>query len=255
MKLSHSRIQTFRTCPKKFYWVYIENLVQKTTPRPLELGDLLHTGLALHHLKRDEEAKKAIEHDPEALKLYNAYLNNYPIEPFDVIATEHFTETEILDGVSFIIKGDKLIRFRSLLMMMEHKSLSKEDNRTLNSHIHGPQIKGYVWGLQQVLKEKIHGCLWDFIIKTKTPGFRRIPQLYNQKDLDLWLQATRDWAEQIQQCYDLTYWRRDLASCCTFMGECEFRPICIVGPDTPELRNSLYVPRPELIPTKRLERR
>ncbi len=252
MRLSNSRINNFKVCPKKYEWCYIENLVQKVTPRPLELGGLFHDILAYHSLKREDEALNLAKTDPEAEKLYQAYLREFPTEQFTTIAVERFFEVDLEEGFSYVVKGDKFIRFRNLLMLFDTKTMAKEDQRSINKEINGPQIKGYIWGMQKILKEKVNGCLWDFVIKTKIPGFRRIPQLYSQKELDLWFESTMDWAREIQHCTNQEHFRRNLSACYTFMGQCEYIPLCLVGPDTPELRDSLYNAREEVNPSKKL---
>lgn len=251
MRLSNSRINTFKTCPKKYYWIYIEDLIQKETPRPLEIGASLHDVLAFHSLKQEDKAVEIASKDPDVNRLYQAYLREYPEEQFTTIAVERFFEVELSENFSYVIKGDKFIRFRQLLMLFDSKTMAADNSLWIAKEINGPQIKGYIWGMQKILKEKVNGCLWDFIFKTEIPAFRRIPQIYSQKELDIWYQSTLDWAEEIQNCVNFDRFPRNISACYYFNGKCEFIPVCLVGPDTPELREALYKKREEVNPTRR----
>jgi len=237
MRFSNSSISTFRTCPKKYYWVFVESLLSKEVKEPLEIGHLVHRALAHYRLNKPD-AKEIAEQHPEALRLYQAYLQAYPEEPFTSIAVEHLTEAEILPNHLYLVKGDELIRFRGLLMMHDYKTMAADNNRWITSHVNGPQVKGYIWGMQHSLKERIHGCLWDFIFKTKVVAFRRIPQLYSPAQIENWLVSTRDCIKEILRCCDNNYFPQDLSECYTFLGECAYTPLC--ASDTPEVRQSLY---------------
>ena len=74
MQLSHSRIETYKNCPRQFKYRYIDNLTTLPTDdpaSPLTLGHALHTGI-------EKDVSTAIEE----------YYSNYP-----VINDNHITET------------------------------------------------------------------------------------------------------------------------------------------------------------------
>ena len=249
-RLSHTRLSVYRQCPKRYWWTYIENLVPKTTLRVLEIGANMHTALGLHFEQKEPQALEAIHDDPEVTGLYRDYLLQYPKEEeFEVIATEHFTEAQLdFDyDVWYAVKADNIIRFRKLLFLFEHKTCGRLGPTDIRRYLQSPQIKGYIWGMNHVLKTKIHGCLWDFIIKTKHTEFQRIPQLYNESELEEWRQITLKWALEISTAEDLNEFTEDLSACYGMRGECPYTPICIKKGGE-EVKQSLFQTREEQNP-------
>lgn len=47
--VTHSSLQTFLTCPRKYYWRYVKGIVPLTTSRALAFGTLAHDMLADYH--------------------------------------------------------------------------------------------------------------------------------------------------------------------------------------------------------------
>jgi hypothetical protein len=254
LRLSNTRLSLYRSCPKKYYWCYIRNIVPKKEARPLEIGGSMHDALALHYQGKLKEASDFASKDSDVSRLYNAYATRFPKEEFDVIALEHFTEAPLVpeEDIWYVVKSDGIIRYRDLLFTLEHKTVARLGPSDIQRYIHGPQIKGYIWGMRETLKKPVHGCLWNFIIKTKTVEFQRIPQLYKDFEINQWLEYARGWAIEIDETLKMynelqrpSCFKMDLGACFTFMGECQYTPVCFRGGDTPELIEGLYNVREE----------
>ena len=48
MKVSQSKIKTWRQCKRAYWFKYVENLRKKTKSRPLEFGTIVHEMLTGH---------------------------------------------------------------------------------------------------------------------------------------------------------------------------------------------------------------
>ena len=68
--VTNSELQTFRDCPQKWHFAYVENLRPKVAPRALSFGSAIHgglaAGLALHAARLAQQAGTSAEECAEA---------------------------------------------------------------------------------------------------------------------------------------------------------------------------------------------
>lgn len=149
--LSHSSIQDFLTCPRKFEWRRVRRLRKKAKARALRLGDCYHYGLDL--LKKGEGLESVLERIwagyqdvPSWVRNVDAWFLDCEIcvrllcawshftEPLDVVVSEVPFEAKIRNPETgwstgrFRLRGviDGIVRVRDgRLGVLEHKTTSQ----------------------------------------------------------------------------------------------------------------------------------
>jgi hypothetical protein len=183
-ELSYNKASTFRGCPKKFYWHYVEGLVPVTRTPALSLGGILHEGFDLfykgasdgevykHILEKfTEEVNKEEVADQEELILskYTALgmWLNYPyknLKEYDSIISEEEFNVPLGEGLNFIGKVDGRVFQNNRWWIRELKttglSLRQFEGR---AHVSG-QATGYVYGLTKKGYD-IKGVMYEYIRK------------------------------------------------------------------------------------------
>ena len=108
-------------------------------------------------------------------------------------------------------------------------TVAKELNRS-------PQVIGYAYAKDKIYHEPPEGCLVTIAysnarkVKSGDYGklsidFRRIPQIYNQVDLEKWREHFISLAAQIQQAKEINHYPPRFQSCYKY-GRCEFLALC-----------------------------
>ena len=152
--LSHTAIQAYLACPRRFEWRYVRRLKKARKAGALRMGSLYHHGLDLLKsgstpedavatvwrlyddvpgwIRYPEDFEKwHIERETTA-RLLTAYA--YFTEPLDVVATEHELEVPIRNPATshatprFRFRGtiDAVIRLGGRLALLEHKTTSRD---------------------------------------------------------------------------------------------------------------------------------
>ena len=242
------------TCPKKFYWAVKRNLTSLKKAEPLDTGLLAHEGLKVFHhpvnagkpvSERLKLARAAIqklaketedEHDTDfdismSDNLLIGYASEYSQDPLNVLAVEQPVSYELVPGVIFRGTIDLVARnTHGKLVMVEHKTVKSLSANTIAYYSRSPQTMGYASLMDRVFNEEPDSILFNFLIKQKTPSFRREPALFHR----VYMQQWRHWAVQvgamIQECESRNHWIENRYSCHPFAGrECPFVKLCWYG--------------------------
>jgi len=139
--LTHSAIQSFKNCRKKYFWRYAEQLVPKKTPRALTLGRLVHKGIAM--LTRTDDFESVL----------NGLLDEFPLEIADT--------QEELDK----FESDKVVLELLLKGYLKRYSLDFEAEISFENKIRDSENK-LIRGIK--IAGRIDGIDSDWIIENKT---------------------------------------------------------------------------------------
>jgi len=202
MRLSYSKINTFKECRKKYFYQYIEKLRPKTKALALMMGEALQNALeALYRDFREKKGKyvglgnkinkeqvakdlKIILDDidnyffdkgitePTIISTINAMFQGYVKKHYyndlliiDEYIPEYEYEKELFPGVTLLVKIDGLVRTGNLWWIFENKSTSG-DPRTVKAELSfGDQGKTYLYGVDK----EAEGVIFNVI---KKPSIR-----------------------------------------------------------------------------------
>ncbi len=139
MQFSNSRIATFRSCNKKFFYNYVEEIPQPESPALL-LGTLFHKVLEYHYDETKdvntvfEEYKGYVmvgrlETNPIMFEhLYHEYLKHYAVEMKQEVLLMNETKIEIAldEDEEDIVVGiiDKVVQVEGQVIQRDHKTTS-----------------------------------------------------------------------------------------------------------------------------------
>lgn len=199
--LTNSRLRTFRECPRKHQFAYVEGWKPTVTGEALRIGSLIHLGLEQWWAAPDEQARQfshlAVEGlaiDPfeqakieEMLRFYDQRWTDERAQ-YEVLAVESEFRAPLLNpetgGVSrswtHAGKIDAVVRRRSdgRVLVVEHKSTVTDvrgddaDYWTMLSI--DPQISGYVIGAES-LGHQVDEILYDVLVKPSIRPLKATP--------------------------------------------------------------------------------
>jgi hypothetical protein len=182
--VSYSELDTFRQCPLKHHWAYIERWRRPVDENSaLAKGSLWHLVLETHYLELQKHDRLTPESEAEAIKaaadavfpllvnestglqsevqelvawIYDGYIRRWGAEPeFDIVGVEHAFQIPLKDDqgqdTKFQIKGkiDLVVRDRATgqLWVVDHKSGANLPNQ-LDLEI-DDQFGLYVWAMKE----------------------------------------------------------------------------------------------------------
>jgi hypothetical protein len=206
-ELSYNKASIFRSCPKKFWWRYIEKLDPVTKLPSLSLGSILHEAFDLFYKgSSDQEVYQYISQafdveigkeelsDQEDLLIlkYTAqgmwFYYPYKTVKFDHISSEEKFSIPLCRGWKFVGKVDGRVSQFGNWWVRELKTTSL-NQRQFEGRCHtSAQGTGYVYGLSTAYD--IKGILYEYIkkpilrkgVKENADGFgRRIMQDYKDR--------------------------------------------------------------------------
>ena len=193
MLLTHSSIQAFRSCRRRYQYRYVDGIEQKDRPLYFSFGTAIHLGLAEHYRGAADEAALAVmsdyfdknapaEDDPErvtdwekskllALDVFRGYVAHYPKESFKVVAIEKSFELPILD-----VRGEKyqdMIEAGKVDLLVEEnglwvletktaKSIDVNYKRKLNMDA---QSLLYLDAMDRVMGKRLNGVIYNVLAK------------------------------------------------------------------------------------------
>lgn len=175
-KLTTSQVKCFKTCRKRYFFEYVENLKPVETPKALEIGTLYHYGLELllsgHHLHEVEQdicakqtfnaADKGIDVD-----LLNAFIACEMVRAFDrdsdwrnwsINAVEKRFEVTTGYAKRMIGKIDGLIEKDGKRFLIEHKTTSqwgKDGEAYLHNLLWDEQSTNYLFAYRRMLEDGV----------------------------------------------------------------------------------------------------
>lgn len=203
LKLSHSKINTWRKCHKCYHYKYVLDLVKKKKGSALQRGGAIHECIeAFHNGKswhkpyqkfKEEFFKNTFVEEREVIgdlpELVKTLMENYAqwIEEKDDL-TYLMQEQEFLlpltiveddkgQKVEVLMNGyiDSVVESNNKVYAMERKTYAKEPNRDFL--VFNNQSGIYTWALQQLKLSQSppSGTLWE-IIKAKMPSKPKLTQ-------------------------------------------------------------------------------
>jgi PD-(D/E)XK nuclease superfamily len=205
LTLSHSKTQTFRRCPHKYKYKYVDRIEKKAKALPLYRGSWIHALLETHyeggswedtHQEQTVEFAQMCSVVPEAqrkdlpdtlpqdiARLMRAYLKHYRNDKFKVLETELDAEIDLPNGDTFRIIIDLIIEEPDgSQWIWDHKTVgSFMDEGFL---MIDAQLARYLWGARK-LGFSPQGIVFNEVI-TKAPTVPELlksGQLTQRKDL------------------------------------------------------------------------
>ena len=184
MKVSQSKIKTWRQCKRAYWFKYVENLRKKTKSRPLEFGTIVHEMLEAHangddpfEVLKSQAIMKAKMFEAER-EMYGEIIDTIRIimtEYFEVYkkdtlryvrtagrSGEHEFEIEVAPGIIMVGKIDGIGCDKRLRWIVEHKTFGKrlpgDDDRWRNL-----QSAVYIRAIDMLGWKPVDGMLWNYI--------------------------------------------------------------------------------------------
>lgn len=182
IKISHSRVQTYLSCPYAHYLRYVERIIKKGKTRPLSFGSDFHKLLELRSNKRKvkSELRQIKENyydlDPASqtelgedyindLKdIFTDYMKVYKGTPmpsrteikFEIPIGKYLGEVVAFNGVV-----DEIYESEDGLIIGEHKTFSRKPD--LVTVVMNTQKCLYAKAVQLLTGDLPHGVMWDYI--------------------------------------------------------------------------------------------
>lgn len=256
-RLSPTRVGNFLTCRMKYYWTYEEELTPKDKSIPLQVGDITHLlrhkyitnnlNLGditnLEEMIREKYPNNTLEVSEEvteqALKLIKCYINKASEMVITNVSSEMHVEVE---EEEFFIYGriDGLGRTQDQkLWRTETKTTARMDSLYLSGLKSGLQSGIYHYLLNKVLKEEIHGTIFELLVKTKTPYCELALVPISKPIMERALKAFEGVARSIK--------RGDFypnpVKCVDYNRECDFIHLCNHPKQLEQIKQTFYVKR------------
>tara|TARA_B100001250_G_scaffold71155_1_gene57492 strand:- start:7173 stop:8126 length:954 start_codon:yes stop_codon:yes gene_type:complete len=191
VKISQSKLKTFRRCPKQYEYKYIEGLEPTRKSVPLALGNWIHSMLEAHYKGEDwletygelthkfngflaEEKEHYGDLPGISARLMNGYMDFWEEEDknLEIISVEEDFEVDIGKGLLFKFKPDMIVKDKrdGVISCWDHKSnKTLPDTEWRNTDI---QSTLYLWALNQ-LGIKVDQFIFNYI-RTKPPTVPRM---------------------------------------------------------------------------------
>ena len=252
LRLSYSRTSTFLYCRMAYKWCYLEGLTPKAKPMPLQIGDIVHqlfhlqfegkiTGEDIQNL--EEFVKKNYpQNDPlinlqvalEAATLFSGYLSNPEYQQDPILQTSSEIHLE-LEMPNFILYG----RIDGLCKTKDDRQwrLERKTTKMMDSYFLTGLKKSLQAGIYDYLAEKNEmgttGTIYDILVKTKVPQYKRNLVPKNKKVMERAIQTVEGVCRDIQ--------RGDFypsSNCINYNRECDYSPLCNF--DSSETREAFF---------------
>ena len=202
-KTGFSKVQTWRSCNKRYEFSVIRNLQAKRKPEQLLRGTILHEMLEAHDngdsapdvwVAYEEVYRSMFEAEREFYgenfmgdiwRIYRGYVRRYQHSDWIILATEGLVRTQLTPKIEF--EGHYDLRVASnrrhwLVDRKSHKVIPTAEERFNNF-----QLLLYVeaWNREHS-KDIVEGVIWDYL-RTKAPTIPEVLKsgaLTRRKDLD-----------------------------------------------------------------------
>jgi len=265
MRVNHGRIQHYQTCPRLYYWRFIENLEPPRAATPLIVGKAVHAGLAAHyqpvsdhtsqvthvsdHLSQEfrnaEAAERWLAPELAEMKRQEAYVQyimtkyaeQYPTEPWTILAPE--VEGSLAVGHhTLYFRTDAVVSWRNSVWLLEHKTTAQLGPSFFKKFLMDSQITTYIYGVWKTLGTRPLGAIINAIRKSRNldaVAFERDVVLRSEAQLEEFVdQLCRQCAiiEDLPPVRDA--YLMHTSQCVRFNRTCEYLDLC--RSDTPQAR-------------------
>jgi hypothetical protein len=267
--INYSRYKLYQTCPRQYYWRYLQNLVLPKVAMPLLFGRCVHKGLEVLLSGKDiEEAKTALleewnsgpqvpllpeeqelvaKHQRYALFVLEKYHATYPTEEWTVLAPEVEGTADLPEGHKLKFRTDGIVSWRNAAWLVEHKTTAALGPTFFNRFRMDGQITAYIYGVNQVLKVQPVGAVINALFKARNldkTDFQRDIVMRTKSQVEEFvtqLGFTCSFLERTtRNCPDKASWLMHTHSCFNYNRPCDYLELCYH--DTPGVRE-LFVER------------
>lgn len=218
LEVSNFALSTFRTCPKRWYWNYIEQLKPRKQHASLTLGSIIHEAFDRYYKGEtigdvcqwisDEYRSKMGELPPEEQE--HMYLDsktalgmflNFPFQQmkFDEIQSEREFELPLMKDVNFKGRIDGKVKYKGQWWVREVKTTGETKTMFENRASVSAQASGYVWAIETIDKDAVVGLIYDYIRK---------PRLYKKSSEDMYEYGQRIYLDYCDSSKRETYFHR-----------------------------------------------
>ena len=186
MRVSNSKLGTFRRCKKRYEYKYVMGLRPKTKERPLELGSWVHELLQYHYDGEDwksrhklktkqfyglfEEEREMLGDVPETAKrIMQGYIRRYKDEDrqYRVVDSELDEIVTLPNGLELNVVVDLVVEDRrGRLWAWDHKVRKKWGDG--DSMLLDPQLTHYFWALNHLGYSPLAGVVYNEL-RSKPP--------------------------------------------------------------------------------------
>ena len=164
MRFSHSRINTYKTCPKMFEYKYIKHLFPiEGDSTALILGKAFHRGIELGDVNKLEkeldENDDFMDEDSETnkvivLAMVEAFFNKFPHHNEGDIKHEVEIKTSF-GGNDFIMYADAIVEEPDGFILREYKTASRIDATYIDKLKFNDQISRYCLAIEQEFGKRV----------------------------------------------------------------------------------------------------
>lgn len=197
LRLSNSKVKTWRRCPKQYEYKYVHKLQRKAKSLPLERGTWLHTMLQYHYdgegweaahkeLTRGfnnlfyEEREEFGDLPGETKRIMKNYLRHWNAEDKRIVVVDSELD-EIMtlpNGLEFNFIIDLIVEDQDGgLWLWDHKTV--KDFMDADFHLLDAQLTRYYWCAEHMGYTPLRGVVFNEL-RTKAPT---IPQLLKKGGL------------------------------------------------------------------------
>lgn len=249
--LDASMMDTFLSCPRKYFYRYQENKVTVQKAKPLDRGGVMHMGfehyyqtlqdhnynwersvdnglVGIRHALLDSDLSS--EDGDRCLEVFEESVTLFKDDDlsWEIVAVEKaFTYTLYEDEVFRIVMMGKIDLLRSneryTNCPMDHKSYERAFPLTRLTN----QFQNYAYAMKS-----------DYLFVNRV-GFqkslkpvdkhKRVPLSYDPMILEQWRNNTIAWCMQYWDCFDTKTFPMNFTSCDKYNRICEYHEICDTG--------------------------
>ena len=205
MRVSNSKLNTYRRCPNKYRYKYVMRLSPRKKSLALERGSWVHELLMVHadgqhwptrHLELTKMFYSLFEEERDELgnlpaecdRIMRSYLRTYKDddERYRVVDTELDEIIELPNGLRVNIIIDKIVEdlVNGGLWLVDYKT--RKGFEDVENMMIDPQITLYYWGAEIMGYSPLNGGMYDEI-RTKAPAIPNLNKdgsLSKRKDID-----------------------------------------------------------------------
>lgn len=262
----NSYLDSFKRCRRKFYYSHIMKLEPKGRALALDIGTLVHEGLAVLQsggiAKADEKMLSVWAKDMEeywapneygdshtaidmAMNLVQAYDIEYTTDPFTALVDEFEFAFKLPSGHTYTGKTDRLVKDPGgRIFVMEHKTTGLAPSMYLRTFFLNPQITGYYIGAAEALPPDmaISGVIVDLLVKPRKgkKGFSALTEknfvrdifVRTEEHVESFLANTSRIFTEIDKCEGKKerFYQCE-HECFSFNKPCPFLDLCTYGDD------------------------
>ena len=187
LKVSQSKIKTYRRCHKQYRYKYIDKIMKKLKAKPLVLGTIVHEALEAFLLDKDIEPVFQA-HEKKFSKLFSeegyeeviplsrtmveGYIERYNSDKsynqYKPVKVEAEFLVPLIEGVMFEGKIDGIVSDKkNRHWILEHKTYAKETSEA--QRMSDIQVVSYSWAMEEAGMKAPSGVIWDYLRK-KAPA-------------------------------------------------------------------------------------